>query len=356
MKPTRILLVGEAAIATRMCEHLRTYGEVEMTTAQHFHSVPAGTSWVLILDGGTQAGKILSAAGRADARALSIPASWSHAEGKLQRAGFFGSVSKHHDDSPPVMDEGLALRPFAQVADAIAKKERERAEAERKAREATERGLNPPPLPEPEPTLAPEPAPEPEKAPAYSPAASETRGVTGEEAEVVLPPYMPAREEKPRTPQSIEKERRLEEIFTWNPELSISDAGKMLAGVSSDGRALGWNVMSDVRRRVRARAGLETEVRRYSRIDRIAPGSPPELPLSLTPREERVAPGTPVPPPTPTALPYTLPLPRVVEDASRLLSEELERAAEVGSFTLTYKKGERVRVRWRPDVEGDLEL
>lgn len=346
----RILLVGESNIASNIEKKLREYGEVSVVDAKHFNGIPQGTEWVFILDGGAHAGKILSAAGRAKAKAVSIPTSWTHASEKIERAGFFAAVKSRREygvsTANPFQpkDHGLTQRPFAHVADVLAA-QREREANEKKAREATERGINPPPPP-------------PEPAWPFAPAGTEEKEKMAPEPSTVTPgsTLPPPGNEEP-DPKRLTKIRKLEWIFEQNPDLSLTDGGKILAGLSADGRAVTWSLISETRKSVRRRLGLDPEVRRYTKIDRVAPGAPVELPAGFTEREEDRAP-TSVGSTVPTRTAGHVSLPTGVDSAVRLLAEEVERAPEVGMLVITFKKGDRPRIRWRPDfeVEGDLDL
>jgi hypothetical protein len=388
MRGPKILLIAEPPAGPKFLNHLRHYGEVTLVRAHDFTAIPQGTEWVLVMNGGPRGAAIWSAAGHVGAKCVSIPPGWAHAEPILDRNGFF-KAAKLMDGQP-----ALKQQPFAAVAnllterkareqEEVARKQREREEAERKAREATEKGMNPPPPP---PTceecgedisafvenggshtcamLAPDPAPAPET---EKPAPT-TEFALREKAAAAL---------VERGLRRDEKTEWLWMIFDRNPNLSIPDACSILRATSPDGRAIAWQEVSEIRGEVRKLKGLPVDVRISSKLARAVGYAADYAPTLLAKQDGGVEIPTPssadlmdrvvathgmlTPPVAPPAPPpvstgYTIPLPDDVAAAVRLLREALDNTPEVSTFALTFSKGEKAKVKWRPDFEADVEF
>jgi hypothetical protein len=345
----RIILVAEPPAGPRVAQHLRDHGEVTLVRPKEFTTVPVGTEWVLVMNGGPHGAAIATSAGRAGAKCISIPPGWSQAVPLLDRVGFF----KKKDPGP------LTVKPFAGLAGALEaqkrgeeRKAQEREENERKAREAVERASAPPP---------PDPVHEEEEEAIASSPPDEGKEANMQTAEAAL---------TVRRLRTVLAEDRMRTIFEWNPHLSVKDAAALLAATDERGRGISWDRISTVRDEVRKAKGLSTDVRIRSKVTRgvllIREGA-----IGPTQREDEAPADSPAvsvaatPPPTEPPPPkiekvgasYAIPLPPDVEAAVRLLREALEQGNHVAAFALTFREGEKAKIRWQPKaIEFDTEV
>lgn len=356
----RILLIADPPMGPKVRDHLSQYGEVDLYTPKEAPTtIPYGVKWVFVMNGdGRRVGTLAAAAGRVGAKCFAIPPGWSQIQPTLERSGFFKAAGVANGGAPRPRPDGgpLTQRPFAKIADAVAEERarREREENERKAREATEVGLGLRPLPEPPPEgvpVAEDPPPTVVETPAPEAPASPPATLLTEREEERLR-RMTEMAVRARQAASEGKLALAEFYFSQNPNLSIDDAAAILAATSPDGRATSRDDLSVVRTRVRERKGLETGVRRRSVLTHreaqrtVTPFTPPPAAKAAT---------ADVPVVTSTSAGSALPAD--VEAATRLLREALEKSDVVDTYALTFKRGEKAKVRWLPlPVAFDLEF
>lgn len=333
----KILLVADPPAGPRLAEHLAEYSTVGLITARDYQGVPFGTEWVLVMNGDGHGGAIFNDARKAGATPLSIPTGWSHAQMKLDRAGFFKRMAAKVAPLPGHKDKPLTSRPLAALAKlkairseadvatalraegAMARVEAATAKVEAVAAkaEAIEAALE-----------AAKPTPEPA---APVPERTGPRGDTD---------YMQAMT-RVRVERSQRKQDVLRDLFTRNPDAHIDDALATLRAMAPEGTAVNGDVARSIRGEVRKGLGL--------------PEYPPRAkprPRRQAPTQAPAAPAVPSPPPPP-AEPT---LPPDVEAAARLLQGALEAATGVLSFDLTFRQGSKVRVAWQPVNRLTLEL
>lgn len=380
MSPPRIMLVAEPPAGPKVAEHLLDYGDVDLVRPKRFTTVPAGTEWVLVMNGGPKGSHIRSEAARVGAHCVAIPPGWSAARAQLDRAGFFKVLAETNTGRAVL---GLTQRPFAGIAalaggpapdvatalrvegaadhamkvlTEVVGKVQEAAQAAQEKAMETVAALD----------TAQAAAAEAPKPPAP--------GVllTAEHSALGVLESVRVRRERAQAKRAI-----LRMVFDKNPDATISEAAAALRTMSLDGRGMGSDDVALVRNEVRKEKGLPPI--EGPKGWKKGPQTPAEQALAAAEREgnpvkveqaeaallaTRAVP-SPTPPPSPepsaSVAPPPVPLagavlPPDVETAARLLREALEASGAIATYNLTYVKGQRPRQRWTATVENDSEV